>query len=207
MLKVVNHRNILILGALLLGINVVYSQRFSSEVFHEGFMITVEKDTLKGDLRYDLEANVLTIIYQGKTKSFSSHKVFYFEIYDKVMNNYRQFYSIPYTVNYDYKIPVFFEVVYEGKLSLLRREQIVVQSVNTTSAYWGGGSTLQNVIKYSYYFLDDKGNITYYSGRKKDLLSIMSRKQNAVKEYIKENKLDTDEIADLIRITSFFNSI
>ena len=123
------------------------------------------------------------------------------------MNNYRQFYSIPYNVNFDYKIPVFFEVVYEGKLSLLRREQIVVRSVNTSAAYWGGGSVRQNVIEYSYFFLDDKGKITFFNGKKKDLLRFMSKKQNEVRQFIKQNRLETDRSSDLVRITAFYNSI
>ncbi len=184
-----------------------FSQRFSSDVFHKGFMVTAEKDTLKGELKYDLEANVLTMVGGGKTYSFSSHKIFYFEIFDKIQNNYRQFYSIPYNVNFDYKIPVFFEVVYEGKLSLLRREQIVTRSVNTSSVYWGGGNVRQNVLEYSYFFLDEKGKITFFNGKKKDLFRFMFRKQSQVKDFIKQNRLDTDRSADLVRITAFYNSI
>lgn len=182
-------------------------QRFSSEVFHKGFLVTSQKDTLQGSIKYDLEANVLTVVGKGKTKSFSSQKVFYFEIFDEILENYRQFYSIPYNVNFDYKIPVFFEVVYEGKLSLLRREQIVVRSVNNTSAYWGGGSVRQTVIEYSYFFLDDKGKITFFNGKKKDLLRFMSKKQTEVRQFIKENRLETDRSSDLVRITAFYNSI
>ncbi|MEO9484399.1 MAG: hypothetical protein ABJG47_13165 [Ekhidna sp.] len=185
----------------------ISAQQFSSEIFHEGFLITADKDTIRGNLKYDLEANLLTVIHRGKTKSFSSHKVFYFEIFDKILNNYRQFYSIPYKVNFDYKIPVFFELVYEGKLSLLAREKIVSQTVNSSSAYWGGGAGTRLVIKYTFYFLDSKGKITYFSGRKKELLSFMGRKQSYVKQFIKDNKLDTDEMTDLVRITSFYNSI
>ncbi|WP_420315831.1 hypothetical protein [Ekhidna sp.] len=197
-----------ILGFLcILALQSANSQRFSSEVFHNGFLITTDKDTLKGDLKYDLDANILTVVSKGKTKSFSSHKVFYFEIFDKILNNYRQFYSIPYTVNIDYKIPVFFELVYEGKVSLMAREHLVTQTVNSSSAYWGGGTGTQVVIKYSYFFLDDKGKITYFNGKKKDLLTFMSKKQSEVKKFIKDNKLDTDEMADLVRITAFYNSI
>ena len=192
---------------LLIGSISLCAQTFSSDVFHEGFMVTSEKDTIKGDLKYDLDANILTVIYRGKTKSFSSHKVFYFEIFDNILNNYRQFYSIPYTVNVGYKIPVFFELVYEGKLSLLAREHIISQTMNTSSAYWGGGIGTRLFVQYTFYFLDSKGNITYYSGHKKDLLTFMRRKQTDIKKFIKDNKLDTDEMADLVRITSFYNSI
>ena len=85
-------------------------QQFSSEVFHEGYLVTNEKDSAKGKLRYDLETNSVTLINSGKTFSFSSQKIFYFEIFDEILNNYRQFYSIPHKVNFDYKIPVFFEI-------------------------------------------------------------------------------------------------
>jgi len=183
------------------------TQQFSSEVFHEGYLVTSEKDSAKGNLKYDLENNNVTLINKGKTYSFSSQNVFYFEIFDRILNNYRQFYSIPHKVNFNYKIPVFFEVVYEGKVSLLRRERIVSRTVNASSAYWGGGNAVRKVIEYSYYFLDDKGNISFFSGRKKDLFQYMADKQTYVKQFIKKNKLDTDRVSDLVRITAFYNSI
>ena len=49
--------------------------------------------------------------------------------------------------------------------------------------------------------------MTFFSGRKKELLEIMKDKSKYVKEYIKEYKLQVDEIHDLIRITAFYNSI
>lgn len=183
------------------------AQQFSSEVFHEGFLVTTEKDTIKGSLKYDLDANTVIVFNKGKTITFSSHKVFYFEIFDSILDNYRQFYSIPYTVNIDYKIPVFFELVYEDKLSLLAREHIISQTVNSSSAYWGGGNTTRLVLKYSFYFLDTEGKITYFSGKKKELLEFMRKKQSDVKKFMKDNKLDPDEMADLVRITAFYNTI
>lgn len=195
------------LFVLLLSTFHISAQTFSYEVFHDGFMVTTERDTIKGDLKYDLDANILTVIHKGRTKSFSSHKVFYFEIFDKILNNYRQFYSVPYTVNIGYKIPVFFELVYEGKLSLLTREHIVAQTVNNTSAYWGGGNSTRLVIEYSFYFMDSEGNITFFAGKKKELLNFMNKKQSEIKKFIKDNKLDTDKLADLVRITAFYNSI
>lgn len=184
-----------------------FSQKFSSEIFHEGYLVTSDKDTVKGSLKYDLETNVLLLIVNGKTQSYSSHKVFYFEIFDSILNNYRQFYSVPYTVSYQYKIPIFFELVYEGKLSLLQREAIVQQTANNGSAYWGGGSIQRTVVVYDYYFLDSNGKIQFYSGRKKDLYVILSKKLSDIKKFIKENKLDIDDPRDLIRITAFYNSI
>ena len=186
--------------------SLAFTQRFSSEVFHKGFVVTNSRDTLKGSLKYDLTQNSISILSNGKVKSYSSHNVFYFEIFDSILNNYRQFYSLPFTVSYNYKTPVFFELIFEGQLSLMVREAIVQKQINNTGAYWGGGG-LQNVLEYSFYFLDQNGKIQFFSGRKKDLFQIMNKKTNELKKYIKDNRLDTNDMRDLIRLTSFYNSL
>ena len=169
-------------------------------------MVTSDQDTLEGLVKYDMQANVVQVIQNQVVKTYSSHKVFYFEIYDKVVNSYRQFYSIPYNVNYNYKIPILFEVLYEGPLSLLSREAVVQETVSNSSAYWGG-SFVRDVVSYTFYFLDKEGKIDSYTGKKADLLTIMAKHSRKVKDYIKQNKLDTDEVRDLIRVTAFYNSL
>lgn len=184
----------------------VSGQEFSSEMFHEGFMVTTNRDTLRGALKYDMSSNIVYMIDQGKIKTYSSHKIFYFEIFDITADNYRQFYSLPYKVGIGYKIPILFELQYEGPYSLLTREAIIQESVPSTSTYWGGSFTRLRLV-YSYYFVDKQGKITFFSGRKKELLDLMKDKSEYVKDYIKEYKLQVDEIQDLIRVTAFYNSI
>lgn len=196
------------IGLLLLSFAFVgYAQEFSSEVFHKGYLITSEGDTVRGKIKYDLEANIVSMVERGKIKTFSSHKVFYFEINDEILNTFRQFYSLPYAVNYGYEIPILFELLYEGPLSLLTREALVQQSQNAGSPYWGGATYPRTVVQYSFYFLNTKGEITYFSGKKKDLFAILYKKESEVKKYVKDNRLDTDDIRDLIRIAAFYNSI
>ena len=190
-----------------LGLLTQVEAQFSKEVWHEGILVTTDDDTLKGLIKYDMDANVVQlIINEQKVMTFSSHKIFYFEIFDKVVKNYRQFYSIPYEVNYNYTIPIIFEVLYEAPLSLLAREAIVQETVPNSSVYWGGTYT-RDKLEYSFYFLDKEGNIRMYTGKRSELLAIMSKKSSEVKNYIKKNKLKTEEVRDLIRITAFYNSI
>ncbi len=186
---------------------VLKAQEFSTDIYHDGFLITQEGDTVRGLLQYDMEANIVSMIVKGKAKTFSSHKIFYFEINDSLLNTYRRFYSLPYKVNYSYEIPILFELLYEGSLSLLSREAVVQETVNSTSAYWGGSSSIRSIVRHTYFFLNAKGKISYFSGRKKDLYTIMINKQVHVKNFIKENKLLANDIRDLIRITVFYNSI
>ncbi|HCX22416.1 MAG: hypothetical protein CMB80_30370 [Flammeovirgaceae bacterium] len=181
-------------------------QEFSNEIWHDGYLVTSDQDTLSGLVKYDMESNIVQVIHNQVVKTFSSHKLFYVEIYDKVVSSYRQFYSIPYNVNYNYKIPILFEVLYEGPLSLLSREAIVQETTNSGSAYWGS-PYVRNVMAYTFYFLDKEGNIDMFTGKKADLITIMSKHGREIKEYVKENKLKPDEVRDLIRITAFYNSL
>lgn len=182
------------------------AQEFASEIFHEGFLVTTGKDTLRGALKYDMQQNLVYMIDEGKIKTYSSQKIFYFEIFDIAADNFRQFYALPFKVGIGYKIPILFELQYEGPFSLMTREAIVQESVPNTATYWGGSYTRLRLV-YSYYFVDKNGKITFFTGRKKDLLDMMKDKQDYVKEYIKEYKLQVDEIQDLIRVTAFYNSI
>ena len=56
-----------------------FSQEFSSEVWHDGYLVTSDQDTLSGLLKYDMEANVVQVIQNQVVKTFSSHKIFYVE--------------------------------------------------------------------------------------------------------------------------------
>ena len=193
-------------GVLFASFLMVYGQEFSSDLFHEGFLVTTKKDTLRGALKYDMQQNIVHMIDQGKIKTYSSQKIFYFEIFDVSVDNYRQFYALPYKVGMSYKIPILFELQYEGPLSLLTREAIIQETVASTGTYWGGGYTQLRLI-YTYFFVNKKGEITLFTGRKKELMELMKDKSKYLKEYIKEYKLQVDEIQDLIRITAFYNSI
>jgi len=183
----------------------VAAQQFSSQFWHKGFIITAKNDTVRGEIKYDMEANSLQVKGKQKVYSFSSHNVLLCEIYDLSIENTRRFYSMPYEIRRDYKTRVLFELLYEGPLSLLTREEIVQETVPTASVY--GGSVVRSRLKFYYFFLDNKGKIQYYTGKKADLLSIMGRKSGQVKSFIKQNKLKTDEVRDLIRIVAFYNSI
>jgi hypothetical protein len=183
------------------------AQQFASEMFHEGFLVTTNGDTLRGALKYNMEGNIVNLLVGGTIKTYSSQKIFYFEIFDVTVDNFRQFYSLPYEVRPGYKIPILFELQYEAPQSLLTREQVVTETVPASTMYWGGGYTQLRLV-YNFYFLDKKGTMVWFSGRRKDLLEIVgTKKSKSVKAYIKDNKLRCDEIQDLIRIAAFFNSI
>jgi len=185
-------------------IDAVFGQEFSSRMWHVGWMVTTEQDTLRGPIKYDMVNNAVQIVVENKMYTFSSKKIIYFEIFDNNLKNYRHFYAIPYNIRPDYKAPILFEILYEGPTTLLLRERIVIE---TRSDYYSGIQTSYERLVFSYYFVDQTAKIVLFEGQKGEIYGILKKNPEKLKEYIKENKLKTDEMGDLVRITAFYNSL
>lgn len=189
----------------------VQAQVFPSEVWHQGTVVLISDDTLKGLIKYDIENDALQIkIEEDRIKAFSAHKLFYFEIYDTGIKSYRSFYSLPLEVSRDFAVPMLFEVLYEGRLTLLCREKIV-QDNNASQSNSALTAVMPNdtrmMLDFDFYFLEKDGTINLYNPKRRLLLSIMDRKYNEVKKYMRRNKLRHDQISDLVRITAYYNAL
>ena len=175
----------------------VLAQTFPSDIWHEGKLITIDEDTLRGKIKYDLDNDLIQIEYAGSIYTYGSRKILYFEIFDEYFEDYRYFYALPYETSSNYKVPILFEVLYEGQLTLLCREYISTETVPQFNPY--GGRNIYSTFKlsYNYYFVSKDGSITQYFLKKRDLLSII----------MKNNNLKFDKRGDLVRITAYYNSL
>lgn len=208
---------------ILLGMGYVHAQ-FPSELWHEGKIVLVEGDTLRGLVKYDLPQNLVqyTTTDDKRIEAFTARKVLFFEIFDASVRRYRQFFALPYdgaNTGADYRTPVFFELLTEGTITLLSREALENRIV--TSPYYGGlyspyyGSMYSpartgyttTVVVYTYYILDENGNISEFTGNKNDLLQLMGKKSEEVEKYMKANKLRYEDRADFVRIVAYYNSL
>ena len=192
-----------ILVVLFWSLSICGFSQFSSKVWHHGWLVVKKGDTLEGQIKYNMEVETIQFLKSDKIRAFSPKKVTYFRIFDNITENFRQFYTIPYALRGNYKTPTIFELLYEGKLSFLRREAIVQETVSSIYSQ----PIVTTKVKYTFYFVDDKGYIQYFSGRKSDLFSIMGKNRSELKDYIKSNKLKVNKVQDLITITAFYNSI
>jgi hypothetical protein len=196
------------LGALILFFFLSFSvgaQQFPSDLWHEGKIILLEGDTLKGNIKYDLQQDLVQYgVADQRTTAFSARKVLFFEIFDTSVRKYRQFFALPFTTTSGYRAPVFFELLEEGKMTLLSRESV---EYRTYSSPYYMGSYSRLVLVYKYYFLDEKGNISEFTGNKNDLLNLMNKKSEEVEKYIKANKLRFDDKYDFAKIVAYYNSL
>ncbi|WKN43095.1 hypothetical protein [Tunicatimonas pelagia] len=198
------------LGYLLIfAISTTYAQQyFPSEVWHEGSVTTVDGESSRGKIKYNLETDLIQFSSNNTIKTYSARKIIFFEIFDAEYGRYREFYALPYQMEGDYKAPRLFEVLYENTLTLLCREEIVQQTSAINDPFFYGNQMFTRFrLEYEYYFLDHDGEIQYYSQKKDDLYNMFPKNKAKVEQYIKKNKLKPNRQRDLVRVTAYYNSL
>jgi hypothetical protein len=180
-------------------------KNWPSEIWHEGKVVLLNGDTLKGLLKYDFQLNTIQYVVNNSTAEiYHARKVLFFEIFDETAHRYRKFFVLPYSNPSNYKAPVFFELLEEGRITLLSREFLEYKTYN--SAFYGGSYT-RLVQTYYYYLMKEDGTIEDFRGNKNDLIALMGNKGKDVEKYIRANRLDFDEKYDLAKIVAYYNSL
>ena len=196
--------------------NYNFAQEFPSDIWHKGLLVTNSGDTIEGDLKYDFKLQSIQLDDGETIKAFNVNNLFFFEIYDKTIRDYRQFYSLMYEVGYEYSVPILFEMMIEGKISLLLRERIVAETNQSYfPSYYAYGIMPSfsnnygyiNKVKYDYFFLTDDGKIHRFKGKKKEILALMQDKYSVMKEYISKNKISLKKMSDIARLVNYYNII
>lgn len=192
-----------ILLLILCGGSVQAQQVWPFEFWHEGRIVLNEGDTLKGMVKYDMQQDLVQYSFRdSKPEAYTARKVMFFEIFDATINRYRRFFSLPYTTTPGYKSMIFFELLEEGKMTLLAREYLEYRNQN--SMYL---SYARLVLTYKYFFLKENGDIEEFKGSKSDLLDLMGRNGEDVDKYIRKHRLRYDDKDDLVRIVDYYNSL
>lgn len=181
--------------------------QFPSELWHGGKIVLVSGDTIKGNVKYDLERDIVQINNKQGTEAYTAKKLLYFNFLDESSRQFRQFYALPFRITSEYKTPVFFEVFFEGKMTLLAREFITIKTTSYGNAGLGGNSYSRQELAYRYYFLNDSGNIIRFQGNRRQLYQILKNRENEVKQFIKRNRLRYDDKSDMIQLTEYYNTL
>ena len=199
--------------SLVFHIPTVSAQEFPSEIWHNGYVVLIDGDTLVGKIKYDFTNDLIQIDRNGSYNTFAARKILFFKIRDNLAQNDRYFYSLPFKVHSNYEVPILFEVLYEGKLSLLSREEIVTENMTSsrTDYYYYPSYYPQNYTReklaYKFFFLEEKGTITYYTLKKNDLFSYFGPYAKQVNQYMKKNRLKYDNLRDLVRTIAYYNAL
>jgi len=189
------------------------AQTFPFDLWHEGKLVMDSGDTIRGAIKYGLN-DLLQVRHDSRIESFAARKVLLFEIFDQSYKRYRQFYSLPYSATGGYKSPVFFEVLSEGKITLLSRERVELRNNSYSpygspfySPYGFGGYGTRKILVDVYFVLKENGNIEEVVDKRSNWLELMGSRGDEVHDYAKDNRLDFARKYDLKRIIDYYNSL
>jgi hypothetical protein len=190
---------------MVLSAQLSWAQQWPFEMWHDGKIVLETGDTLRGQVKYDIQQDLVQFNdQQGVTEAFTPRKVLYFEIFDQTISRYRSFYALPYAAAGSYRTLIFFELLVEGKMTLLSREALEYRTFSSPFYY---GSYTRLVLVYKYFLMEETGTIREFTGKKGDLLSLMGRKADEVDRYIKSNRLKIEDRFDFARTVAYYNSL
>jgi len=100
----------------------------------------------------------------------------------------------------------FFEILTEGKITLLARYQIKFLEKEEAQAFSDAQPARFEEVDKQYFFISE-GNPAKLIPNKKGLLKIFGAKSNDMDSYISKNKLSVKEDESFIKIINYFNSL
>ncbi|AFM04332.1 hypothetical protein Fleli_1944 [Bernardetia litoralis DSM 6794] len=187
------------------------AQNFSKEYWHKGEVYLFTEESVKGSIRYDLDQNNITIrTTDNKLHSYNASQVEQFWIQDELQKRVRYFYALPQLTKNDYRVLYFFELLTEGKITLLCRESFVVKQTGYYSPTMrgigaNGGSYV--VQEDDYFVLNNEGNVIDVEENRETIMSLFGAKKDVMELYLIDhnNKLRNRE--DLLKLIRYYNEV
>ena len=182
---------------------------FPSELWHQGEVVLMTKDTLIGEIKYDFDNDIVLLKHKDDVYSYNVRKFLSFQLLDITTETYRDFFALPFPIRANYKVPVLFEVLFEGPLTLLAREAIVEEQVLNQGYFnqpFYTGKTVRRLVKH-FFFVDMEGEVYRHTMKKRDLFQLMRGEHKEVRKYFKKNRLKINDEKDLIRIVAYYNDL
>jgi hypothetical protein len=178
-------------------------------MWHPGYIVLDSEDTLRGNLQYDFESNLLQFTADDKVKTFTSQNILFFSFHCQFFKRVRSVYSIPYDLKGSVKAPIFFEILEEGTITLMAREYVIVENSNRfgNPMYRTRGFGSREILTYDYFLLTDDGKIHMFSEKRKDLYPFFGRFEEEMVDYIKDRRLKVDKQGDLVTIMNYYNGL
>ena len=172
--------------------------------WYKGNIYLADGSITQGDIRYCLDQDLVMLKKDEQTLTLSPVKVDSFVIFDDYLNASRSFYTLPFKELNGYSRKRFFELLYKGKISLLNREGEMI--VATDEGFDDASDLTEWVLIDRYYFRDENGEVSHFSGKEGDLLAYMKEKAEAVSEFIADQRLDASVREDLVVILDYYNA-
>lgn len=193
-----------------------YNSEFPSETWHTGSVTLNDGKTLEGNIKYDLNADAIQLSLGDKILTYAANQIRQFKIFQEDQQVSRAFFSIPFTNEFGYKRPKLFELLHEGKTSLLAREFISIATRTSNDPYFrrysrfdrlNSGSVRVRYLDYKFYLASSEGKIELLGSTKNDVIFAFKNNRSELKKFIKKRKLKMDRIEDMTTLVRHYNTL
>ena len=202
------------------------AQNLNKREWEKSEVVLTNGDTLTGTLSYYYKKEIIQVkITNGITKTFSPVNVAYFRVFNaqkQVFQTFRPFMWSPIPDDLAFKTPAFFEVIMQGKYTLIKRAAYVIRNSDPLPLYtaWGRyyescpveeSTSITNFNQVAllnfYYVLTPENQIISLRHPKKNLEELYQDKGRKMNAYIKGNKLSYNNPVALSHMVHYFNRL
>ncbi|GEM_PF-3010406 len=178
----------------------------AKETWYDGVIILNDNQVLTGKISHHEDEDLIQLKQDDKIFCFSAYQVTSFNYYDTSLDAIRRFLSIPYEDEYHRFADLFFELIIDDEVSLLRKKNPYGYSTDFQTA---NTSYDQSSHKNDYdYFFEYKGKVIPSNRFKKDLKPLLNLTlENEISGFIKDNGLSIHRTYDQVLIVRFFNKM
>ncbi len=103
----------------------------------------------------------------------------------------------------------FYEVIYEGKSTLVVQHQIKLTKKTNNAGSYGANDMQGSAFKQAdnYFLMDSTGKSSEVNLTKKSLIAALGSHEEELQAFIKKNKLKVKENTDLVRLLEYYDSL
>ncbi|MGF1533992.1 MAG: hypothetical protein ACFCUI_09825 [Bernardetiaceae bacterium] len=179
----------------------LWAQYFAEEHWHEGRVELKDGYKHSGQLRYSLQENLIQFKGENLIRNFNPTDVEYFQFYDEHREQVRHFYALVFEEK-----PIFFELLFNGAISLLNREKLVVRYMNSFG--WGAmGINTVSELHDQLFLLLPGLVIQPVPNTRRELVDLLPAHQNEIDAYIRDHRIRLRQIGDIVMVLRYYNEI
>ena len=173
------------------------------ETWHLGELQLIDDSVIEGEFRYDLLTETIQLLNENnKVQTFTTQQVFSLTLYDQEVNGIRNILVLPYINESGYERPKLFEVIVEGKATLLARGYFVK---------WGDPQHPMTLSKHAYIFdgmfiMNEDGEINKILLQRANVANQFGDQQAKLKKFMKKERLKLDDLPDVTKLFEYYNN-
>lgn len=184
--------------------NYVEGSMYMNDNFISGQFLLSKHDTLVSGiaLRYNIFLKQMEMAYDNDTLVITKSERISYLIFDNKTFQYLSFLKKE-RIEKDY-----FQVLADGKYKFLLRRTVSFEPKNPPTTPYSAGYADDRFIHKDEYYLQKTNELAFLVKlNKKNLLSILSDKEGALKTFLAKNKLSLTKPEDVARLITFYNSL